>query len=384
MAKSTHGINTNCIHAGELEDKEFKGAVSPLYMATSYAFEEVEVKRYPRYFNTPNQVALAKKMAALEHGEAALIFGSGMAAVSTALMAFLHKGDHVVLQNTLYGGTSNLVTEEFDKFGIAYSFTQDSSPSSFEVEIKPNTKVIYIETPSNPLLTVTDIKAVAEVAKAHGLVSMIDNTFASPVNQNPIDLGIDIVIHSATKYMGGHSDILAGTVISSAEKIDTVFQLAKNFGGSLSDYTVWLLERSLKTMGIRVRAQNENALELAKFLENHDDVARVYYPGLESHPDYDIARKQMLGFGGMMSFELREGLDADLFQKKLTLIKSSMSLAGVESTILSPSKTSHGLLSEEEREKQGIRDGLLRFSVGIEQKEDLMADLENALEEVQK
>ncbi|WP_081212116.1 trans-sulfuration enzyme family protein [Salegentibacter sediminis] len=382
MAKKTHGINTTCIHAGELEDKEFKGAVSPLYMATSYAFEDVEVKRYPRYFNTPNQVALAKKMAALEHGEAALIFGSGMAAVSTALMAFLHKGDHVVLQHTLYGGTSNLVTEEFDKFGIEYSFTEDSKPSSFEVEIKPNTRVIYIETPSNPLLTVTDIKAIAEISKTHGLVSMIDNTFASPVNQNPIDLGIDVVIHSATKYMGGHSDILAGTVISTEENIDTVFQLAKNFGGSLSDYTVWLLERSLKTMGIRVRAQNENALELARFLEKQRDVAQVYYPGLESHPDHELAKQQMRGFGGMMSFELREGLDAGLFQKELKLIKSSMSLAGVESTILSPAKTSHGLLSEEEREKQGIRDGLLRFSVGIEEKEDLMEDLEQALEKI--
>lgn len=384
MANRTHGINTTCIHAGELQDKEFKGAVSPLYMATSYAFEEVEVKRYPRYFNTPNQVALAKKMAALEHGDAALIFGSGMAAVSTALMAFLHKGDHVVFQNTLYGGTSNLVTEEFDKFGIEYTFTKDSKPSSFEAEIKPNTKVIYIETPSNPLLTVTDIQAVAEISKNHGLVSMIDNTFASPVNQNPIDMGIDVVIHSATKYMGGHSDILAGTVISSEEKIDTIFQLAKNFGGSLSDYTVWLLERSLKTMGIRVRAQNENALELAKFLKDHSDIAEVYYPGLESHPDYEIAKKQMRGFGGMMSFELRDGLDADLFQKKLKLIKSSMSLAGVESTILSPAKTSHGLLSPEEREKQGIRDGLLRFSVGIEEKEDLIEDLEQALKEVTK
>ncbi|HEY9185768.1 MAG TPA: PLP-dependent aspartate aminotransferase family protein [Salegentibacter sp.] len=384
MTKKYSGINTICIHSGELEDKEFKGAVSPLYMATSYAFEDVEVKRYPRYFNTPNQVALAKKMAALEHGEAALIFGSGMAAVSTALLAFLHKGDHVVLQNTLYGGTSNLVTEEFDKFGIEYTFTQDSQPSSFEEEIMPNTKVIYIETPSNPLLTVTDIEAVAQISKKHGLVSMIDNTFASPVNQNPIDLGIDIVIHSATKYMGGHSDILAGTVISSEEKTDTIFQLAKNFGGSLSEYTVWLLERSLKTMGIRVRAQNENALSLAKFLETHPDIAKVYYPGLESHPDHEIAKKQMHGFGGMMSFELREGLDADLFQKKLNLIKSSMSLAGVESTILSPAKTSHGLLSEEEREKQGIKDGLMRFSVGIEEKEDLMEDLEQALKAIRK
>ncbi|MCL6218312.1 trans-sulfuration enzyme family protein [Zunongwangia pacifica] len=382
MNKKYKGINTICTHAGELEDTKFKGAVSPLYMSTSYAFEDVEVKRYPRYFNTPNQVALAKKMAALEHAEAALIFGSGMAAVSTALLSHVQTGDHVVLQNTLYGGTSNLITEEFDKFKIEYSFTKDASPASFEAEIRENTRVIYIETPSNPLLTITDVKAVAQLAKTKGLVSMIDNTFASPVNQNPIDLGIDIVIHSATKYMGGHSDILAGVVISSEEKIDTVFQMAKNLGGNLSDYTVWLLERSLKTMGLRVKAQNENAQILAEYLYENDKVAQVYYPGLKSHPDHELANAQMKGFGGMLSFELIEGLDAQKFQKQLQLIKSSMSLAGVESTILSPSKTSHGLLTPEERAKQGIKDGLLRFSVGIEESEDLIADIEQALKHI--
>lgn len=384
MTKKSPGINTICTHTGELEDEQFKGAVSPLYMSTSYAFEDVEVKRYPRYFNTPNQVALAKKMAALEHGEAALIFGSGMAAVSTALLAFLHQGDHVVLQKSLYGGTSNLVVEEFDKFGVQYSFAADNSAAAFEKELKDNTRVIYIETPSNPLLSLTDIKAIAELAKKHGLVSMIDNTFASPVNQNPIDFGIDVVIHSATKYMGGHSDILAGTVISSEEHINTVFQMAKNLGGSLSDYTVWLLERSLKTMGIRVKAQNENAMALAKWLDSNPDVEKVYYPGLKSHPGHEIAAAQMKGFGGMLSFELKPEFDATEFQKKLKLIKSSMSLAGVESTILSPSKTSHGLLTPKEREEQGIRDGLLRFSVGIEEKEDIMADIEQALAELKK
>ncbi len=376
------GINTRCTHAGELIDTQFKGAVSPLYMSTSYAFEDVEVKRYPRYFNTPNQVALAKKMAALENGEAALIFGSGMAAVSTALLAFLHSGDHVVLQNTLYGGTRNLIVEEFKKFGISYSFTKDLKPKSFEAEIKENTKVIYIETPSNPLLTITDLNAISKIAKKHGLVSLIDNTFASPVNQNPIDFGIDVVIHSATKYMGGHSDILAGTVISTEEHIDTIFQLAKNFGGNLSDYTVWLLERSIKTMGLRVKAQNKNAKKLAKYLEKHEDVERVYYPGLKSHPDHELAKSQMKGFGGMLSFELKEGINASLFQKQLKMIKPSMSLAGVESTILLPTLTSHALLSAEEREAEGIKDNLMRFSVGIEEKEDLIADLEQALEAV--
>ena len=383
MTQKKPGLNTICTHVGELKDEQFRGAVSPLYMSTSYAYEDVEVKRYPRYFNTPNQQALAQKMAALEHGEAALIFGSGMAAVSTALFAYLHKGDHVVLQRTLYGGTSNLVVEEFDKFGIEYSFAKDLSAAAFENEIKDNTKVIYIETPSNPLLTITDLDAIAKIAKKYGLVSMIDNTFASPVNQNPIDFGIDVVIHSATKYMGGHSDILAGTVISSEEKIDRIFQLAKNFGGSLSDYTVWLLERSLKTMGLRVRAQNGNAQNLAEFLDSHDLVKKVFYPGLPSHEGHELAKKQMHGFGGMMSFELQD-LDAQSFMKNLKLIKPSMSLAGVESTILSPTKTSHALLTPEERAEQGISDNLMRFSVGIEETEDLIADIEQALEETRK
>ena len=383
MTKKETGINTLCTHAGELKDKEFGGAVSPLYMATSYAFEDVEVKRYPRYFNTPNQQALAKKMAMLEHGEDALIFGSGMAAVSTSLMAFAQKGDHVVFQKTLYGGTSNLVVEEFEKFGIEYSFTEDNSVESFRKQIKSNTKVIYIETPSNPLLTITDVAGIADLAKERELVSMIDNTFASPVNQNPIDSGIDVVIHSATKYMGGHSDILAGAVIASKEQINRVFQMAKNFGGSLSDYTVWLLERSIKTMGIRVKTQNENAQRVAEWLEKNEAVAKVYYPGLSSHPDYKLAKKQMKGFGGMLSFELKE-MDSSTFMKELKLIKPSMSLAGVESTILSPTKTSHALLTAEEREAQGISDGLLRFSVGIEEVEDIIADLEQALEETKK
>ena len=373
------GINTLCTHYGELEDPLYKGAVSPLYMSTSYAFEDVEVKRYPRYFNTPNQVALAKKIAALEHCEAALIFGSGMAAVSTAMLAFLSAGDHVVLQKTLYGGTYNFVVEELERFGIAYTFTKGLAPNDFEAALQDNTKVIYIETPSNPLLTITDLKAVGILAKKAGIVSMIDNTFASPVNQNPTDFGIDVIIHSATKYMGGHSDICAGAVAASQAHIDQVFRLAKNFGGSLSDYTVWLLERSIKTMGIRVKAQNENAMKMATYLEEHPEVSKVYYPGLKSHPDHALAAAQMIGFGGMLSFELKEGLDASAFQKALQLIKPSMSLAGIESTLLSPTLTSHALLSPEERKYQGIADGLIRFSVGIEEVAALQSDIDQAI-----
>lgn len=374
------GINTICTHVGEVEDTQFKGAISPLFMSSSYQYEDVAVKRYPRYFNTPNQEALCKKIAYLEKSEAGLIFGSGMAAVSTALLAFLRSGDHVVFPQTLYGGTYNFIVEEFVKYGIAYSFAEGFSEEDFTAKIQDNTKVIYIETPSNPLMLITDLEMIAGIAKAKGIVTMIDNTFASPINQTPADFGIDIMIHSATKYMGGHSDICAGAVAASQEHIDRIWNLAKNLGGSLSDYTVWLLERSMKTMALRVKAQNRNAKRMAKWLEKHELVKKVYYPGLKSHPDHELAKKQMRGYSGMLSFELQPYIDAQQFMKSLSLIKQSMSLAGVESTILSPAKTSHSLLSAEERAHQGINDGLLRFSVGIEEKDDLIADFEQAFQ----
>lgn len=374
------GLNTICTHVGEVKDEQFKGAVSPIYLSSAYQFYDVDIKRYPRYFNTPNQEALCRKVAALEKKENALIFGSGMAAVSTTMMAFLQKGDHVVLQQTLYGGTYNLVVEEFDKFGIEYSFTKSLKVEDFETEIKDNTKVLFIETPSNPLLKLVDMKAVADLAKSKGLLTMIDNTFASPINQTPTDFGVDIIIHSATKYMGGHSDIAAGAVAASNEHIEIIWNLAKNFGGSLSDFTVWMLERSMKTLNLRVKCQSENALKMATYLNENPNVDTVYYPGLPSHEDHELAKVQMKTFGAMLSFELKEGLDAMKFQDSLQLIKPAMSLAGVESTVLSPSQTSHSLLTPEERANQGIKDGLIRFSVGIEELEDLIADIEQALE----
>lgn len=385
MAKTEKmGINTICAHVGEVKDEQFKGAISPLYMSSSYAYEHVDVKRYPRYFNTPNQEALGKKIAALEHTEAGMIFGSGMAAVSHCLLAFLQKGDHIVLQKTLYGGTYNFVVEEFEKFGIEYTFTEGFKEADFRKAVQKNTKVIYVETPSNPLMLITDLEMIATIAKEHGLVSMIDNTFASPINQNPADFGIDIIIHSATKYMGGHSDICAGAVAASEEHMLRIWNLSKNIGGSLSDYTVWLLERSLKTMALRVKAQNRNAKRMAKWLQKHSLVQKVHYPGLKDHPDYQLAKKQMKGYSGMLSFELIPSVDAQYFMQSLQLIKQSMSLAGVESTMLSPTKTSHSLLSAEERAYQGISDGLIRFSVGIEEKKDLVADIEQAFKRVAK
>ena len=353
-------------------------------MASSYAYEDVDVKRYPRYFNTPNQEALGKKIAALEHCEAGMIFGSGMAAVSTTLLAFLQKGDHVVVQKTIYGGAYNFMVEEFPKYGIEFSFTEGFERKDFEDKIQANTKVIYVETPSNPLMLITDLEMIAEIARRHKLVSMIDNTFASPVNQTPADFGIDIMIHSATKYMSGHSDICAGAVAGTEEHMLRIWNSAKNLGGSLSDYTVWLLERSMKTLVLRVKAHNKNAKKMAKWLHKHPLVTRVYYPGLKDHPSYELAKKQMNGYTGMLSFELNEDIDANEFMQALQLIKQSMSLAGVESTILSPTKTSHALLTPEERAHQGIADGLLRFSVGIEEARDLISDLEQAFERVAK
>ena len=382
MSKSKYGLNTICTHVGDIKDEQFKGAISPIYMSTSYEFEDVDVKRYPRYFNTPNQEYLSKKIAALEHAEAGMIFGSGMAAVSTSLLAFLRSGDHLVVQNTLYGGTSNFIREEFPKYGIEFTFTDGYEVSDFEAAIRPNTKVIHIETPSNPLLTITDIKGVADLARSRSILTTIDNTFASPINQTPIDFGIDIVMHSATKYLGGHSDILAGAVACSHAHMEVIWNVAKNLGGSLSDFTVWMLERSMKTLVLRVKAQNKNAKNLAKFLSKHNDVKNVYYPGLKTHPQYELAKSQMKGFGGMLSFELADGLDAMKFQKELKLIKSSMSLAGVESTMLSPHKTSHALLTQEERDSIGVSDNLIRFSVGIESKKDLINDIEQAIKKV--
>ena len=379
MSKDKLGINTICTHVGEVKDEQFKGAVSPMYLSSSYEFLDVDVKRYPRYFNTPNQECLSKKIAALEGAEAAMIFGSGMAAISHMFLAFLQKGDHLVVQNTLYGGTVNFIKEEFPKYGIEYTFTSGYKARDFEAAIQENTKLIHIETPSNPLLTITDIRDITQLAKTKGILTSIDNTFASPVNQKPIDFGVDMVMHSATKYFGGHSDICAGAVASSKANMERIWNVSKNLGGSLSDMTVWMLERSMKTLGLRVKTQTKNAMKLAKWLHKHPKVSKVYYPGLKSHPEHKLAKAQMRGYGAMLSFELSEDLDSYKFQKALKLIKSSMSLAGVESTMISPHLTSHALLTEEERAAVGISDQLIRFSVGIENIKDLKKDIEQAL-----
>jgi len=382
MVNKSKKFSTKCVHEGEIKDTMYQGIVSPLFMSTTYPWyggEDAEKKPYPRYFNTPNQEFLSKKIAALENGEKALIFSSGMAAISTSIMANVKSGDHIIFQEDLYGGTRNFIKTEFNKYGIEYTFTKGLDSNHFSDEIKDNTVGIYIESPSNPLLKIVDLKAISSIANQKSIWTMIDNTFASPVNQNPINHGIDIVIHSATKYLGGHSDISAGAVISTNSKIKKILDSAKNFGGNLSDYTVWLLERSMKTLHIRVKEQTRNAKLLAKMLNENDNIITVYYPGLSSHPSHDIAKSQMNDFGAMMSFDLKENVDVYTFLKSLEIIKPGMSLAGVETTVNFPIKTSHGLLTQKERDNQGIGDKLIRLSVGIEDYQDLYDDLDNAI-----
>ena len=368
---------TLCVHEGQIEDPLYNGAVSPLYMSTAYSYKKGDM--YPRYFNTPNQVGLSKKISSLENAEETLVFGSGMAAISTSLLSFLSSGDHVIFQPDLYGGTRNFATEHLNTYGIEYSFSKSVDLKDFESQIKDNTKVIYVESPSNPLMKVVDLKGISELAKDNNIITIIDNTFASPVNQNPIPLGIDIVIHSATKYLGGHSDILAGSVSSSKKNMESVFSVGKSLGGNLSDYTVWLLERSLKTLFVRVAKQNKNANELAHHLQNHDCINKVFYPGLENSIYYNLAKNQMNDYTGMLSFEINKLISREIFESNLKLIQPAISLAGVESTINVPYLTSHKWLSKEEKRKQGISENLVRFSVGIEDVDDLKRDLDQAL-----
>lgn len=380
--KKINGVGTKCVHSGDLIDDRFKGSTSPIFPSTAYDFIDVEEDKYPRYFNTPNQLALSKKIADLENCDSALLFGSGIAAIFTSLFSFLKSEDHVIFQGSIYGGTLNLVIKEFKKFNIEYSLVDSFDIKEYEMEIKENTKIIFIESPSNPLLKVIDLQAISNLSKKNNLISIIDNTFSSPINQNPSDFGIDIIIHSATKYLGGHSDILAGALASTKSNIDKIIESSINYGGNLSEYTVWLLERSIKTLSLRVNKQNENALKVAEYLSNHEKVNAVHYPGLKTHPDYKLSSKQMKGFGGMLSFELSNLEEAVLFTRKIKLIKSAMSLGGVESTICSPSLTSHSKISKEERENLGIFDGLLRFSVGIEDHNDIINDLKQAFSKI--
>ena len=371
--------NTQCVHSGSRVDPATGGLNTPIFPSSAFRYVDMPENIYPRYFNTPNQRAVVEKLCALEGAEDGILFSSGMAAISSVMLAFLSSGDHAVIQRDIYGGTHHFVTADFKRYGIEFTFAGNTA-KEIEAALRSNTRLIYIESPSNPLLMITDIQAAAEVGRGRGIVTAIDNTFASPINQNPIALGVDIVIHSGTKYIGGHSDLCCGAALGRVRHIAQVKGTAVNLGGSLNALTCHLLERSLKTLAVRVERHNANAMAIAEFLARHPAVRRVNYPGLETHPAYAVARRQMWGFGGMLSFEVDERrATSEGFLRRLKLVTPALSLGGVETIICAPAATSHVKLTPAERAELGIRDGLLRLSVGIEDAEDIMADIAQAL-----
>ena len=383
MSKNYKHIDTKLIHAGEPEPR-VAGAVSiPIFQSAMFEYAgetDYHDLKYIRLNNTPNHDAVHAKLAALENAGAAIVTASGMAAISTALLTVLCAGDHLLAQDCLYGGTHDLITKDFAGFGLSYDFINAGDPTSWKEKLRPNTKAIYVETMTNPLLEVADLKAVVAFAKQHGLISLIDNTFASPVNFRPPDYGFDISIHSGTKYLNGHSDIVAGACIGSVEIIGKIKKKLDHLGGSMDPHAVFLLHRGMKTLALRMRYQNDSAIRIAHFLETHPAVERVNYPGLESHRGHRHAVELFDGFGGVLSFELiGDTADADAFIKKTTLPIVAPSLGGVETLITRPTITSHAGMSAEDRKRLGISDKLIRLSVGIEATDDLIADLEQAL-----
>lgn len=371
-------IDTKCIHSGGYQDIQTKGINTPIFTSSSYEYLDTEVRLYQRYFNTPNQEAVANEICELEGAEEGVVFSSGMAAISTVLLALLNSGDHAVVQDEIYGGSHAFIEEHFKRLGISFTFVRTDA-QAIEEAVTSKTRIIYIESPTNPLLSVIDLHAIAEIGKRRGVLTVIDNTFATPINQNPFRLGIDVVLHSGTKYLGGHSDLYCGVALTRKDIAARVRKTASHLGGSLNASSCYLLERSLKTLSIRVERQTQNAFRMARFLESHPKVAGVNYPGLESHPGHAIAHNQMSGYGAMLSFELKD-VRAVEFMRHLRLIKAALSLGGVETTICDPATTSHQKVSSEVRKRLGISDNLLRLSVGIENLGDLIEDIRQAIE----
>ena len=367
---------TVCVHTGTVEDKNFGGVNSPIYNSSAFEFLDRPQSRYPRYHNTPNQLAVAEKLCALEYAEAGLVMSSGMAAISSVFAGLLQRGDHVVIQQSIYGGTHHFVRTQFEALDITYTLVAGTATEDYAAAINQNTKMIYFETPGNPLLDILDVRGLARLAQDHELYSVVDNTFASPVNCNPIALGVDVVVHSGTKYLGGHSDLIFGAVLTSQKLYQKLHTVAVNWGGNLDAYTCYMIERSLKTLYIRVKQQNENAMLIAQDMQANPAIHAVYYPGLPTHPGHELATQQMQGYGGMLSFEIDQSkYSAAEYCHKLQLIKTAVSLGGVETTVTIPALTSHSKMTAEDRKQVGISDNLIRLSVGIEQAQDLIYDL---------
>jgi cystathionine beta-lyase/cystathionine gamma-synthase len=386
LKSQTLSLQTRAVHAGEPERQPGAPITTPVYHSSMFLTGELgryDDIKYMRSSNMPNHEAVARKLADLEGGEAALVTATGMSAITSALFAVLGKGGHLIAQNSLYGGTQAFVAHDFPELGLACTLVDATRADGWKAALRPETKAIYVEAMTNPRLDVADLEGVVRFAKEHGLVSLIDNTFATPVNFRPLEHGFDLVLHSATKYLNGHSDLVAGAVIGSAALVEKVRHKLIHLGGSADANACFLLQRGIKTLALRVAAQNRNALEIAAWLERHPRVAAVHYPGLASHPQHERARSLFAGFGGMMSFELKtDAAAADAFLRSLRLVVHTVSLGGVETLATRPAATSHAGLSAEERKAAGIADGLIRLSVGIEEPADVIADLAQALEGV--
>lgn len=374
--------DTQCIHGGVFGDPE-TGAVSvPIYQVSTYKQEEAGRPKGYEYSRTgnPTRSALERLIAELEHGERGFAFASGMAAISTVLM-LLEQGDHLIVGDDVYGGTYRVLSQVFNRFGLHVSYVDTSDAAQVEAAWREETKAVLLETPSNPLMKVTDLEAVAEVTKAHEALLIVDNTFLTPYWQQPLDLGADIVLHSATKYLGGHSDVIAGLVVVKDEALGERLHFLQNaVGGVLGPQDSWLLIRGMKTLALRMRQHEANTQKLAEWLQGREDIKRVYYPGLAEHPGHDVAKRQAKGFGGMLSFDIGDGERAKRVLSKVRYFTLAESLGAVESLISVPALMTHASIPAERRAELGITDGLIRLSVGVEHVDDLQDDLAQALD----
>lgn len=377
-------LNTKLIHGGISTDPA-TGAVSvPIYQTSTYKQDAVGKPKGYEYSRSgnPTRFALEKLIADLEGGVKGFAFASGLAGIHTVLSLF-NPGDHILLGDDVYGGTFRLLAQVFEKNGLTYTTIDTSDLSNISENVQANTKALYLESPSNPLLKITDIKGAAALAKANNLLTIVDNTFATPYFQQPLNLGADIVVHSGTKYLGGHSDVVSGLVTTNSHELAEKIGFLQNaIGAVLGPQDSWLMQRGIKTLGVRMREHQRNALKIAEFLQNHPAVAKVYYPGLSTHPGFEIAEKQMQGFSGMVSFELLAEEKTTTWVESLTLFTLGESLGGVESLVEVPAVMTHASIPKDKREEAGIKDGLVRLSVGLEDQRDLLADLKLAFEKV--
>ena len=379
-------FSTKAIHAGQDPDPTTGAIITPIFQTSTYVQEGLNKHKGFEYARTqnPTRSALEECLAALEGGKYALSFGSGLAAEGN-IMNLLSAGDHVICGDDVYGGTYRLFEKVWKRYGLTFTFVDASDVAKVKAAIKPETKMIWVETPTNPLLRLCDLKAIATLAKEHKLISIVDNTFASPYLQNPLKLGADVVVHSVTKYLGGHSDVVGGAVITSDDKLYETLKFHQNAVGAVpGPFDCWLVLRGLKTLAVRMEAHQKNAMAVAKYLEKHPAIEKVMYPGLESHPQHKLAKEQMNGFGGMVSFVLKGGLEsARQFLGTTKLFALAESLGGVESLVCHPVSMTHGSIPKEERDARGVVDALVRLSVGIEDVDDLIQDLEAGLAKVQ-